>query len=99
MCVCVCVCVCVCACVCVCFNFRNSGFCHQHLLHIFKVTLNAFKAAQSVTFDLLILEIMFLFYKKTAKILKSGSTFYHFCKSSQVITIKTTAFLLKINGL
>ena len=29
-----------------------------------------FKAAQSVTFDLLILKIMFLFFKNTVKILK-----------------------------
>ena len=30
----------------------------------------AFKAAQSVTFDLLILELMFLFFKNTVKKLK-----------------------------
>ena len=29
-----------------------------------------FKAAQSITFDLLILKIMFLFFKNTVKILK-----------------------------
>ena len=31
---------------------------------------NKFKAAYSVTFDLLILKIMFLFFKNTVKILK-----------------------------
>ena len=35
-----------------------------------------FKAALSVTFDPLILEIMFLFFKNTAKKLKFRFTFY-----------------------
>ena len=36
-----------------------------------------FKAASSVPFDLFILEIMFLFFKNTVKILKFRYTFYH----------------------
>ena len=36
------------------------------------------KAAYSVTFDLFILEIMFLFFKNTVKILKFRYTFYLF---------------------
>ena len=36
------------------------------------------KAAYSVTFDLLILEIMFLFFKNTVEILKFRYTFYFF---------------------
>ena len=36
------------------------------------------KAAKSVTFDLFILEIMFLFFKNTVKILKFRYTFYLF---------------------
>ena len=40
-----------------------------------------FKAALSVTFDLLILEIMFLSFKNTVKKLKFRNTFYQFCKS------------------
>ena len=39
------------------------------------------KAALSVTFDLLILKIMFLFFKNTVKILKFRLTFYHFRNS------------------
>ena len=39
------------------------------------------KAAYSVTFDLLILELMFLFFKNTVKKLKSRYTFYQFRKS------------------
>ena len=42
---------------------------------------NKFKAAESVTFDLLILEIKFLFFKNTVKILKFRYSFYHFRKS------------------
>ena len=38
------------------------------------------KAAQSVTFDLLILEIMFLFFKNTAKKLKFRYIFDQFRK-------------------
>ena len=37
-----------------------------------------FKAALSVTFDIFILKIMFLFFKNTVKILKFGYTFYLF---------------------
>ena len=37
-----------------------------------------FKAAQSVTFDIFILKIMFLFFKNTLKILKFRYTFYLF---------------------
>ena len=40
-----------------------------------------FKAAQSVTFDLLILVLMFLFIKNTVKKQKFRYTFYQFCKS------------------
>ena len=36
------------------------------------------KAALSVTFDLLIFEIVFLFFKNTAKKLKFRYTFYQF---------------------
>ena len=39
------------------------------------------KAAYSVTFDLLILELMFLFFKNTVKKLKFRYTFYQFRKS------------------
>ena len=40
------------------------------------------KAAKSVTFDLLILELMFLFFKNTVKkTLKFRYTFYQFRKS------------------
>ena len=42
---------------------------------------------------------MFLFFKNAVKILKFRLTFYHFRKSYQGITIKTTAFMLKFNGL
>ena len=54
------------------------------------------KAAYSVTFDLLILELMFLFFKNTVQKLKFRYTFYQFCKSKQIISIKTTAFKLKL---
>ena len=40
-----------------------------------------FKAALSVTFDLLILELMYLFFKNTVKKLKFKYTFYQFRKS------------------
>ena len=53
------------------------------------------KAAYSVTFDLLIFEIMFLFFKNTVKKLKFRYTFYQFRKSFQIINIKTTAIMLK----
>ena len=39
------------------------------------------KAAKSVTFDLLISKIMFLFFKNTVKKLKFRNTFYQFRKS------------------
>ena len=39
------------------------------------------KAAYSVTFDLLILELMFLFFKNTVNKLKFKYTFYQFRKS------------------
>ena len=55
-----------------------------------------FKAAYSVTFDLLIFELMFLFFKNTVKKLKFRYTFYQFRKSKQIISIKTTAFMLKL---
>ena len=58
-----------------------------------------FKAAQSVTFDILIFEIMFLFFKNTVKKLKFRYTFYQFRKSLQIISIKTTAFMLKLTRL
>ena len=56
-----------------------------------------FKAAYSLPFDLLIIETMFLFFKITVKRLKFRHTFYQFRKSEQIISIKTTAFMLKIN--
>ena len=52
--------------------------------------------SQSVTFHLLIFEIMFLFYKNKVKKLKFRCTFYQFRKSLQIISIKTTAFMLKL---
>ena len=39
---------------------------------------------------------MFLFFKNTVKKLKFGYTFYQFRKSKQIISIKTTAFTLKL---
>ena len=57
---------------------------------------NLIKAAYSGTFDLLILELMFLFFKSTVKKLKFRYTFYQFRKSKQIISIKTTAFTLKL---
>ena len=39
---------------------------------------------------------MFLFFKNTVKKLKFRYTFYQFRKSLQIISIKTTAFMLKI---
>ena len=57
--------------------------------------LPTLKAAYSVTFDLFILEIMFLFFKSTAKIQKFRYTFYLFRNNKQTISAKTTAFMLK----
>ena len=54
------------------------------------------KAAKSVTFDHLILKLMFLFFKNTVKKLKFRYTFYQFHKSKQTISIKTPAFILKL---
>ena len=51
------------------------------------------KAALSVTFDLLIFEIMFLFFKNTVKKLKFRYTFYQFRKSLQIISIKKALFV------
>ena len=42
---------------------------------------------------------MFLFLENTVKILKFRYTFYHFRKSLQIIRMKTTAYMLKINRL
>ena len=39
---------------------------------------------------------MFLFFKNTVKKLKCRYTFYQFRKSKQTISIKTTAFMLKL---
>ena len=39
---------------------------------------------------------MFLFFKNTVKKLKFRYTFYKFRKSLQIISIKTTAFMLKL---
>ena len=39
---------------------------------------------------------MFLFFKNTVKKLKFGYIFYQFRKSKQIISIKTTAFTLKL---
>ena len=47
-----------------CFHFINPCW----LSHF--VNCQLFKAAESVTFDLLILKIMFLFFKNAVKILK-----------------------------
>ena len=49
-------------------KLNNTGA--QMLDPIYRMTLTLLKAALSVTFDLLILKIMFLFYKNTVKILK-----------------------------
>ena len=48
------------------------------LAHAYFRTL---KAAESVTFDLLIIELMFLFFKNTVKKLKFRYIFYQFRKS------------------
>ena len=48
----------------------------------------------SITF-----EIMFLFFNNTVKKLKFRYTFYQFRKSLQIISIKTTAFMLKLDCL
>ena len=42
---------------------------------------------------------MFLFFKNTVKKLKFRYTFYQFRKSLQIISIKTTAFMLKLTCL
>ena len=39
---------------------------------------------------------MFIFFKNTVKKLKLRYTFYLFRKSKQIISIKTTAFMLKL---
>ena len=52
---------------------------HPHVYNVFFFLLTI-KAAYSVTFDILILEIKFLFFKNTVKILKFRLTFYHFYK-------------------
>ena len=39
---------------------------------------------------------MFLFFKNTVKKLKFRYTFYQFHKSQQIISIETTAFMLKL---
>ena len=39
---------------------------------------------------------MFLFFKNTVKKLKFRYTFYLFRKSKQIISIKTTTFMLKL---
>ena len=39
---------------------------------------------------------MFLFFKNKVKKLKFRYTFYQFRKSKQIISIKTTAFMLKL---
>ena len=48
--------------------------------HKFIMLINV-KATYSVTFDLLILELIFLFFKNTVKKLKFRYTFYQFRKS------------------
>ena len=60
---------------------------------------SAVKAALSVTFDIFVLKIMFLFFKNTLKMLKFRYTFYLFRNNLQIISAKTTAFMLKINCL
>ena len=47
----------------------------------FPAGVSCFKAAYSVPFDLLILDLMFLFFKNTVKNLKFRYTFYLFRKS------------------
>ena len=49
---------------------RRTLFCLQ----------NCVKAAKSVTFDLIILEITFLIFKNTVTQLRLGYTFYQLCK-------------------
>ena len=53
----------------------------HRLWTVVKQNTGRLKAAESVTFDLLIIEIMFLFFKNTVEILKFRLTFYHFRKS------------------
>ena len=60
------------------FNLRRVL---ANFIHILLEVLFYFKAAQSVTFDLLVLEIKLLFFfKNTVKILKSRLIYYHFLK-------------------
>ena len=51
------------------------------LLEHSAILLTCIKDAYSVTFDLLIPELMFLFFKNTVKKLKFRYTFYQFRKS------------------
>ena len=63
----------------------------------FKETIEAMlKAAYSVTFHLFILEIVFLFFNNTVKILIFRYTFYLFRNNYQIISAKITAFMLKL---
>ena len=63
----------------------STIFCYEYnMIYLFfahMIIVCPFKAAQSVTFDLLILEIMLLFFKNTFKKLKFRYTFYQFRKS------------------
>ena len=54
------------------------------------------KAAYSVTFDLCYFRTNVSIFKNTVKKLKVRYTFYQFRKFKQIISIKTTAFMLKI---
>ena len=45
------------------------------------LAIEILKAAYSVTFDLLVLELIFIFFKNTVKKLKFRYTFYQFRKS------------------
>ena len=85
------------------WNF--TVICYFYHLFYYKSNLCDFfsffhvKAASSVTFDLLIFEIMFLFFKNIVKKQKFRYTFYQFRKYLQIISIKTTAFMLKLDCL
>ena len=58
-------------------KFKKGNLCSKKFIGSI-LTYSAIKAALSVTFDLFVLEIMFLFFKNTVKILKFRYTFYPF---------------------
>ena len=66
-------------------GFKNSG-----------EILDKLKAAYSITFDLLILELMFLFFKNTVKILKSGIHFTNFVNLNKLSVSKQQQLKLPV---